>query len=217
MSISKKELIIEAGVSGVKSIFGAVPFVGSALDEIVFDYWGRLKQNRLNRFTQEFSEYVKNMNLQNVDIEYIKSEQFIDVFREILSSVVKTNSEKKLAYYKQVLGKQIFKQNNINFVPTFLDIVDKIDDNEFLMLEYFYKITNDESVKEEHALNIKNGLHTVFGLNEDEYLYYKISLASKCLLQDVNNGTWDEINTPYLTTVKTTILGNKFIEYLSID
>ncbi len=42
----------EVLVSITKSLFSTIPYAGTALTELVFDFNGRIKQNRLNHFTE---------------------------------------------------------------------------------------------------------------------------------------------------------------------
>ena len=72
--IDKKEII----VSTAKSIFGIVPFGGAALNELFFEYNGRIKQSRLNNFVEILAESFTEDS--NIDLDNIKTEDFNDLF-----------------------------------------------------------------------------------------------------------------------------------------
>ncbi|MCL2350222.1 MAG: hypothetical protein FWC67_01955 [Defluviitaleaceae bacterium] len=212
----------ETCITVLKSLFGTIPFIGSALDEVLFEHWGRLRQNRVNSFVEEFAKYVETLGLNSVNISDMKSEHFVDAFAAIILSVAKTNSERKIEYFKRILARLIVVPvGKIDFLPTLLDILEKVDDTEIIILEYFYKIINDTTARESHIANIKSGLHNSFRLSEEEYMHYKMSLASKCLLQDdvsVSASVYIEGSpvpiSEYLRNVKISLLGSKFIEFL---
>jgi len=230
---STKETIKETGVTIVKSLFGAIPYVGSALDEVFFGHFSRLRQNRINRFVEEFERYLKSHDLSNIDTNDMKSEHFIDAFTEIISSIAKTSSERKIEYFKRILTRLVIVPIGKNdFLPTFLDILEKVNETEIMILEYFYKLDNDGVYYSEYQRTIIcRTINSSFGLSEDEYTYYKMSLFSKCLLQD------DAAPTPpneqqtgksffdleaqtrpmpqYLQRVKISYLGSGFIEFLT--
>ena len=68
--MDKKEIT----VSVLKSIFGVIPYGGNALDELFFEYNGRIKQNRLNRFVEILADNFTKDTV--INIENIKTEDF---------------------------------------------------------------------------------------------------------------------------------------------
>ena len=73
----------EIAEATLKSIFGAVPYVGSFLNEIVFDYRSRVKQNRLNEFIDLLSEEFSKRSHDEVDFKKMESDEFGDLFESI--------------------------------------------------------------------------------------------------------------------------------------
>lgn len=66
----KKEEKTELLNSVAKTIFSIIPYAGTALTELVFDYNGRIRQNRLNRFLEILSKEFTNNN--EIELEKIK-------------------------------------------------------------------------------------------------------------------------------------------------
>src|SRR5690606_21477899 len=87
--------------SSIKSIFGAVPFVGSLFDELFFEYNGRIKQKRLNHFIEILADNFTQES--DIKIENIQTEDFNDLFESVLRRVVRTKSEWKLNKFKDIL------------------------------------------------------------------------------------------------------------------
>lgn len=48
----------EVGISIVKSLFNAIPYVGTALKEAAFEGRRKIKQNRHNTFTELLTEFL---------------------------------------------------------------------------------------------------------------------------------------------------------------
>ena len=67
-----------------KSLLGALPYVGSMLNEIFFERRSRIKQERLNNFIAELSEYLNNYSESDFDPNCINSESFGDIFESII-------------------------------------------------------------------------------------------------------------------------------------
>jgi lipoate-protein ligase A len=57
--------------------------VGSFLNEIVFDYRSRVKQNRLNEFIDLLSEEFSKRSHDEVDFKKMESDEFGDLFESI--------------------------------------------------------------------------------------------------------------------------------------
>jgi len=201
-------------VSSAKSVFSTIPFIGGLLDEICFEYWGRLKQDRINRFVGEFAAFMMEYSGKdiNIDSEYIKSEQFIDIFYEIISHVIRIGSDKKLQYFKVILAKSIFLKNKSDFTATFLDIVAKLDENELKILSYFYDAHDKAQINDEYYYNLTKEAYVTLGYQEDEYLFYMMDMVSKGLLQDA--GTLAGLTSPYMAPMKITPFGIKFIDFI---
>ena len=64
--------------STLKSGFSAIPFVGGLLNEVVFEYSGRIKQERLNRFVELLQEYFHEKRDLEINVEDLKTEDFHD-------------------------------------------------------------------------------------------------------------------------------------------
>lgn len=88
-----------------KSAFSAIPFAGGALNEIVFDYRSRLKQNRLNSFVELLSAFFTGHP--DIDPELLKTEEFSDLFESVIRRVLQTKSKEKHLRFRDILTRQI--------------------------------------------------------------------------------------------------------------
>ncbi len=118
----KKIDVQEAAISLTKSIFGAVPFAGGALNEVFFDYRSRIKQDRLNSFTNLLTAFfTKNPA---INLETLKTEEFSDLFESVIRRVLQTKSREKHIRFRNVLIRQIHQPNDeIENAETYLDLI----------------------------------------------------------------------------------------------
>jgi hypothetical protein len=143
-NIDKKEIL----VSTVKALFGAVPFGGTALNELFFEYNGQLKQKRLNKFVEILSDNFTEES--GIKLENIKTEDFNDLFESVLRRVVRTKSELKLQRFKDILIKQLINPTEHSELNDhYLELISTLTEEEITILynhrhftlEYEDKIT----------------------------------------------------------------------------
>lgn len=72
--------IKEYGLSTLKGAIGAIPFAGTLINEVAFEARSRLKQERVNAFVEEFSQYMADHHKKTSDVDNLNSEQIGDVF-----------------------------------------------------------------------------------------------------------------------------------------
>jgi len=139
-SIDKNEI----GISAIKIAFSNIPYVGQLLSEVFFEYRGRIKQNRLNKFTEILSEYFFNNS--EVNIEKIQSEDFSDLFEAILKRVVETKSEQKLRRFRDILTNSINENLDYENSEIYLDLISNLSEIDISILKshQLFDITFDE-------------------------------------------------------------------------
>ncbi|QEC78961.1 hypothetical protein [Mucilaginibacter ginsenosidivorax] len=117
----------EAGITVVRSLFSAVPFAGGALNEVFFDYRSRVKQNRINTFSELLSEFF--LEHQEIDPESLKTEEFSDIFESVVRRVVMTKSKQKHERYRDVLIQHIYEPHkSAENAETYLDLISALDE-----------------------------------------------------------------------------------------
>ncbi|MBI9056106.1 MAG: hypothetical protein JEY96_19955 [Bacteroidales bacterium] len=131
--IEKKQIIN----STIKSLIGALPSAGTALNEVIFEYRSQVKQKRINKFIDLLKEYFEEIDETKIDFEHLKSEDFGDIFESILKRVTLNNSDKKLIRLKNVLLSHFNKEfNYVEQTENFLDLIGRISETELLILKY---------------------------------------------------------------------------------
>lgn len=167
----KKELL----VSATKSAFSMIPFAGTALTELVFDYNGRIKQERINRFVELLSEYFTHNH--NVQIHNIKTEDFNDLFESVIKKVVVTKSEEKTKRFRDILIKELNNPSEITeLTALYLELIDTLSEEEIIVLEGLSNFDNNYYIQLDNQSNLKSELSKI---NEE--------LKSKPFLQPDKN------------------------------
>lgn len=158
-TVDKKEV----ATSIVKYIINAItPFgAGELLNEGFFEHRNKVKQKRLN----EFSELLINFfsNHQGIQLENFQTVEFGDLFESILRRVTQTRSLEKLKMFKDILINQIKNPDqNIDDAEVYLDLISTLSEDEIkLLFEYrkfaraFNPLVNEVNMLE-HSLGTAN-------------------------------------------------------------
>jgi hypothetical protein len=223
MEEKSKKIIIQLTESTAKGLIGAIPFAGTALNEALFDGRSRIKQERFNNFINIFSEYMKDVNESEIDFEYIKSEDFGDIFESIIRRVMRSGSEEKLKTFKNVLSNHVLGKIKTDHAETFLDLVSRLNEDQIRILETYRKIkTNDISIDENLPkrnvidANFETQISELrsaknFELDEGVYQFYLQDLFAKGLLFD--NGV-NRMDIGPFELMEITQFGIDFLSYI---
>ncbi|MFD1872840.1 hypothetical protein [Hymenobacter bucti] len=174
----------EADVAVLRSIFSLVPYVGAVLNEVVFDIRGRVKQERLNKFTEMFGEYFTNRP--DFDTDVLKTEDFGDLFEGVMRNVVQTKSEAKYRRYKDILINKIENKNfDTDNTSRFLELIASLDEIEIIILSY-HEVFDNKFMHDKDDFNyLKNELESLKQqLKEEIKLSLDGSANSKDRVQD---------------------------------
>lgn len=197
------EVLAEGSESVLKTLINSIPGVGSALNEVIFECRSRIKQNRINNFVTELSKYIEEHS-ENIDLEYIKSEEFGDILESIFKEVFRTSAQDKLNRFKMILVNQMNPENYTEFTETFLDIITKLNEKEIEILDYYNK-NKDEYNAEKHK---------IFNIDENLFTFYIQDLISKCLMTYCSVGRYDK---PTLSVVEITQFGRGLLSFIKAD
>ncbi|KQS93665.1 hypothetical protein [Chryseobacterium sp. Leaf394] len=143
-------------ITGLKILIQSLPYIGTPLNEFLFEHRGRIKQDRINNFVQNLKDYLETINENVINSEYINSEEFGDIFETILEKISRTESDEKLKRFKQILVRQIEVPERREYIESFLDIISKITDKQFEILILHDKHIEDYQKIVERSREIDN-------------------------------------------------------------
>lgn len=124
----------EAAISIFKSGLSNVPFIGQLLTEVLFEYTGRMKQQRLNNFIEIMKKSLENSN-PYFDLEKIQSEDFADLFENVLRKVSYTKSKEKLIGFKNILFRGGKDNCQINRCEIFAELLAQVSSKHIEILK----------------------------------------------------------------------------------
>lgn len=157
----------EIAETTLRGLIGAIPYAGTLLNEVVFEHRSRIKQNRIEKFILSFSDYLNNFSKLDIDVEHMKSEEFSDIFENLILKVSKNRSDEKLDLFKKILKSEINNPfSKPDFVEIYLDLIDNLHEKQIEILkEHHIKATTSklkrkeiraaETEFSEHKQNIK--------------------------------------------------------------
>ncbi|WP_138435154.1 hypothetical protein [Winogradskyella algicola] len=142
--MTKKLQAKEYGISTLKGMVGAIPFAGTFLNEVAFEARSRIKQERVNRFIEEFSEYMNEHSDGEDNFDTLNTEQIGDIFEEIVISVSKTSAEHKRNVFKSILHNQLYSDEiDTDETLRFINITNELTNNQFKILTAFSSLSDN--------------------------------------------------------------------------
>lgn len=224
-NVIKKENSAEISIGLLKGVIGAIPFIGTFVNEVLFDIKGQIYQKRINSIVNEISEKMKNINEEIIDKSYLRSDDFFDLTRDIFESSLKIESEEKRVMLANLYINSI--ENSIDFSKNRNKLFIS-----FVVALTPYQITILKFIKEHDQKLIEIGTYKVFfelfqesfnNLISDKYefKYYCNDLEIKGLttfgggLEDYEDKSERYVTSSHKkASVSLTSLGESFLSFL---
>ncbi len=216
---NRRTVAEEALITAAKGMIGAIPFVGTLLNEALFEFRSRLKQARLNAFFEGMVPRITQLEEEKIDKDHLCSEEFSDFFEELLQKVVKTKSEEKLELFRRVLLGTMTGNKSPDFSTLFLNILDELTVDEIKVFRNRYELHLQLQQKEHRTRGKHPGpepidytQETISGFKSAYYRQMLQSLIRKGVMFDDSH---HRMSTPPYRFVLPTDLGIAFFEWLS--
>jgi hypothetical protein len=212
--------------SAIKIVLNSVPVIGNALNEIIFGIGSKIKVERLEKLTKFISEKINDMETEQINKEYLKSEEFYDLLLEILSKASKSKSEQKLKALSEILVRSITEESDFDsdLNSTFITYIDELKTKHIELLAFF-KDKEQELVE----IGSYDNLFKIFrdnfpdsSLDKYEFKLYCSKLEAMVLIS-TGRGLYDfDAVGGYMAiggykppSLKITSIGKRFLEYLN--
>lgn len=188
------------GASVYSPITGIVAIVATeTLDGFIKNYTG-IKVQKVQKFWEEFQDWL-NEELKGIDTEFLNKPYFHEILEIILLKASSSSNEIKIAKFQEILRNRVKAAKSNDFSRTYLDIVEKITEEQFDLLYYIFKNQPSGTYLDCElickALKMEKGK---FNLNAHD-------LISKGLIVQNNLG-----GNP--SAVHTTALGDEFLKFI---
>ena len=188
----------------VRGLVGATPYVGTLLNEAIFEGRARLKQERLEKFVEYLAENLQNLESDKIDVAYIQSAEFVDFLEDVLIRAAKVRAEEKRKKLAAVLAGRLQHAESTPFDDRFLDLLVYLSDTQVRILAEHLR----EAEKRENSDSEEGAKHrqpSYYNVPESEYPLLIQDLMSRGLF--VFAGGLGEV----------TELGRAFIYFLEND
>ena len=139
--------------STLKSALEILPF-GKVFSDVLFEYRGKVKERRLLSFLASLRDYISENNPQ-IDVNTIQSDEFGDLFENILRKVSQTRQERKIIGFRNILVKGIVGNSDIYYCDLFSEILTQMHEKQIEILFVYSEELNrlGISLKLRHKLD----------------------------------------------------------------
>ena len=123
-----------AGFGTLKGLISSIPYVGPALIGAWDGYWN----SRLEDTIEQLSIKIEELGEEKVDIGYIQSEEFIDLFQKGLRVRLQSRSTQKSKFILGLLTESLKRARDPRFSTalkeSFLSVLEQLTDEEMIFL-----------------------------------------------------------------------------------
>ena len=165
-SLSKKTYVMKSTESVVRSLLGAIPSIGTALNEAIFDLRARLKQERLEKFVGYLADSLQTLETDKIDVAYIHSPEFVDFLEDVLIRAAKVRAEEKRRKLAAVLAGRLQHAEGTPFDDRFLDLLITLSDIQVRILAAHLQAAEKRENSEEDT---KHRQPSYYNVSESEY------------------------------------------------
>ncbi len=116
----------------IRAVVTAIPYIGSALDILLYEKGSKWRQERFNQMIEALSNEIEELGIASDEIieslnAKIDSEEFYDLFIQASQNATKEKSEEKIATISHILaGYSSGEINEVDEASLLLDLVSEI-------------------------------------------------------------------------------------------
>lgn len=206
----------EYGIGVLKGIIGALPYVGTLVNEALFDARSRLKQERLNAFFASVAESVEKLDRESIDHAYLGTEEFSDLIEDICLRVARMRSDQRRQHLRKQLLDAFQGRRQPDLGPLFMGLLEQISEDELNVLRTFVSFDKGRQEHEREGRKVDMGpidyASKPWGLDESAAKQVLSALISKGLATDNSQAYYDS---KPLDRVVPTVLGVAFYMWLT--
>ena len=177
-SLPTKTYVMKSTESVLRSLLGAIPSIGTALNEAIFDLRARLKQERLEKFVEELASILQTLESDKIDVAYIQSDEFVDFLEDVLIRAAKVKAEEKRRKLAAVLAGRLQYAEGTSFDDLFLDLLISLSGTQVRILDEHLRAAEKQ---ENSGGNAKHRQPSYYNVSESEYPLLIQDLMSKGL------------------------------------
>ena len=200
-----------------RGLVGAIPYVGTLLNEAIFEGRARLKQERLEKFVGYLADSLQTLETDKIDVAYIQSAEFVDFLEDVLIRAAKVRAEEKRRKLAAVLAGRLQHAQGSPFDDRFLDLLITLSDIQVRILaEHLRAAEERENTGEDDTdTSVEYCQPSHYNVSDSEYSFLIQDLMSKALLytRGFGLGHLGPTSGPS-ELLEVTELGQEFIRFL---
>lgn len=192
--MDKKRQTFETAIKATLNLIPGIGGIGGALASILGDYMSERKETRFHKFIKDSFDEI-NMKQAYIIKEYVSSNDFLDIFENILSDVMNTRIEMKRNMLKNLLVNSCTIQGTTyERTEDFQHLIDVLSPISLLILSVFYDLRDIYMDGETNSIKkYWNKIQEVTRIDDETTLLdYIGELESRCLIESFRNNTYSD-------------------------
>lgn len=185
----------QAAIGAIKGLISSIPFVGGP----IIGAWDGYASSRLDDTIKQLSIRIEKLGEEKIDMAFVKSEEFVDLFHRGLRIRLQHCSKQKAKFIYGMLIESIGQDRDLRFSTalkeSFLSILDQLSDEEMIFLH-------------DYSLGKYTGKSQddIYQIGDKESIAMDGLLANRILRID---STWDQ-------NIAESMIGREFMAYLKL-
>ena len=175
-----------------KSALNLIPGVGGAIASILGDYLSIRKEARLNEFIKNYFDEI-NQKQDCIVREYVCSDDFLDIFENILADVMQSRTELKRDMLKNLLvNSRTIPHTTYERTEEFQHLIDVLSPLSLQILSVFYRLqTIHMDGKKDSIEKYWADIRHLTAIDDDTILLdYIGELEARSLVESFRNNTY---------------------------
>ncbi|MCY1636252.1 hypothetical protein [Marinifilum sp. D737] len=224
--LSSRPELKETRTGITKGLIGGIPYIGTMINELIFDIPNRIQQDRINKSVELLNQKINSFGNEDFILkEYLESDDFFDFTRTFFETTLKLKSDEKRSLLAEVYLDAIIKSADFESSKNrlFIQFVSEITSVQIIILRYIQRFGNrlKEIESYDRFFNNFKNYENSFHLDNYEFKAYCNDLEIKGLIS-LGAGLEDyKDKSAYLvdgdhqkSSVTITNFGDEFLSYL---
>ena len=176
----------------IKALVSCIPYVGGGIASIIGDCYSDRKEQRWLEFINDLQKDIEKKQ-DKIVREYVESQDFFDVFENILRDAMNTRTELKRKMLKNlIVSSCTIPRTSYERTEEFQHLIDVLSPTSLLILFVFYKFRDIHMDAEKSNIEkIWSEIRKITYCDDDVLLMdYIGELENRCLIESFKNNTY---------------------------